>query len=309
VSRRSSTRFWVFIVVTIAVLAIFPLYTRFKAMAAPIPPGVQLAGVDLSHLKDPEEIRSQLAPPLTEPLGVRFRDRILILRPEEVDFRADVEATIAAATRYLNGPEFVDIALREAIGLPQQERNVPLYFTVDEAKVRAWLEEQARQVDYAPIPARARAIDLAPDAPETADATATAESSAAADSTTLDVITEDRTGPDVDWAWMAGEPGFRIDVEGSIPRVVAGLASTRERMVDLSLIVTPPPTGQSRRPGRRAGTVPEQFPRHRCVLRGRTGHRRHGAGQQRRRVFGHVDVEDRAGHGADGHAARGRQRR
>jgi beta-lactamase class A len=242
VSRRSSTRFWVFIILAIAILSIFPLYTRFKTMAAPIPPGVQLAGVDLSHLKDPEDIRGQLAPPLTEPLGVRFRDRILVLRPEEVDFRPDVEATIAAATRYLNGPEFVDIALREAIGLPQQVRNVPLYFTVDEAKVRAWLEEQARQMDYAPIPARARAIDLAPDAPETADATPTAESSAAADSTTLDVITEDRTGPDVDWAWMAGEPGFRIDVEGSIPRVVAGLASTRERMVDLSLIVTPPPT-------------------------------------------------------------------
>ena len=149
-SRRSATRFWVFIILAIAILSIFPLYSRFKTMAAPIPPGVHLAGVDLSHLKDLEEIRAQLAPPLTQPLGVRFRDRILVLRPEEVDFRPDVEGTIAAAGRYLEGPDFVDIALREAIGLPQQVRNVPLQFTVDEGKVRAWLEQQAQERDYTP---------------------------------------------------------------------------------------------------------------------------------------------------------------
>ena len=240
-SRRTATRFWVIILATIAVLAIFPLYSRFKAMAAPIAPGVHLAGQDLSHLKEPEEIRARLAPPLAEPLGVRFRDRILILRPEEVDFRADVEGTIAAAARYLEGPDFVDIALREAIGLPQQVRDIPLQYTVDAAKVRGWLEEQARQVDYAPIPARARAIDLAAGAEETVDAPAAADEDAAAGGTTLDVITEDRSGPSLDWAWVGGEPGFRIDVEGSVPRVIAGLASTGERMVDLSLIVTPPP--------------------------------------------------------------------
>ncbi|MBP8292139.1 MAG: serine hydrolase, partial [Caldilineaceae bacterium] len=57
----------------------------------------------------------------------------------------------------------------------------------------------------------------------------------------VDLITEDHTGPGVDWVWSAGAPGFRIDVDGSVPRVLAGLASTGERMADLSLIVTPPP--------------------------------------------------------------------
>ena len=132
------------------------ILSSFHELAAPIPPGVHLAGVDLSHMKDPEEIRAQLAPPLTQPLGVRFRDRILVLRPEDVDFRPDVEGTIAAANRYLEGPDFVDIALREAIGLPQQVRNVPLQFTVNEAKVRAWLEQQAQAWDYTPVHARAR---------------------------------------------------------------------------------------------------------------------------------------------------------
>ena len=249
-SRRSSTRFWVFIILAIAILSIFPLYSRFKTMAAPIPPGVYLAGVDLSHLKDLEEIRAQLAPPLTQPLGVRFRDRILVLRPEDVDFRPDVEGTIAAASRYLEGPDFVDIALREAIGLPQQVRNVPLQFTVDEAKVRAWLEQQAQAWDYTPVHARARSNDLVAITASEPVTDTLSGSPLATDNTpeadtpeadTVDIITEDRTGPSVDWVWSAGQPGFRIDVEGSIPRVIAGLASTGERTADLSLIVTPPP--------------------------------------------------------------------
>lgn len=245
----ASARFWVFMTVLVAVLAIFPLYTRFKQMAAPIPPGVHLAGLDLSQLKAPEEIRAQLAPPLAEPLGVRFRDKIVILQPADVDFQPDVEGTIAAASHYLEGPDFVDIALREAIGLPQQVRDVPLRFTVDAAKVRAWLEEQARQLDYPPVHARARSVDLAPlagsaavTATVTSDAAATDGEDAATDADTVDLITEDRSGPRVDWTWSAGAPGFRIDVDASVPLVIAGLANPGERMVDLSLIVTPPPT-------------------------------------------------------------------
>ncbi|MEZ4611147.1 MAG: hypothetical protein R2838_13040 [Caldilineaceae bacterium] len=41
----------------ILVLAIFPVYTRFKVAAAPVAPGVYLGGLDLSTLKDADEIR------------------------------------------------------------------------------------------------------------------------------------------------------------------------------------------------------------------------------------------------------------
>jgi len=53
-------RFFQFAAFLIIILALFPLYTRFKVAAAPVPPGVYLGGLDLSDVKDPDEIRRHL---------------------------------------------------------------------------------------------------------------------------------------------------------------------------------------------------------------------------------------------------------
>ena len=98
--KRPPLRFYLFVLLLVALLAIFPLYSRFKHDAAPIPPGVQLGGIDLSHEKDPALIRATLEPIFRQPIGLRFRDRILVLHPEEIDFTVDVDAMIAAAGQY-----------------------------------------------------------------------------------------------------------------------------------------------------------------------------------------------------------------
>jgi len=53
-------RFITFVLLLIAIATLFPLYSRYKVMAAPIPPGVYLGGLELSALKDADEIRSHL---------------------------------------------------------------------------------------------------------------------------------------------------------------------------------------------------------------------------------------------------------
>src|SRR3954466_2761610 len=104
-----------FIIFLVAILALFRFYTRFKAAAAPIPSGVYLAGLDLSDLKDPAEIRQHLEGLYDIPIEVDFADEQLPLQPQEVDFQLKVEEMVAEAEQYLQGPSFIDIAVREAL--------------------------------------------------------------------------------------------------------------------------------------------------------------------------------------------------
>ena len=103
-----------FVVITVAVLAIFPVYTRFKASSAPVPPGVYLGGLDLSDLKDPAEIGQHLDRIYTEPISVLYNDERIPLRAEDIDFQVDVEQMVGEAAQSLEGPDFLDIAARHA---------------------------------------------------------------------------------------------------------------------------------------------------------------------------------------------------
>ena len=243
---RVSRRFITLTALLVGILALFRLYTYYKEAAAPIPPGVTLAGVDLSSYKDRAEIRSHLEPVFTEPIGVHFEDQLLVLDPAEVGFTVHADATIDDAARYLEGFDFVDIAVREAIGLPQQQRNLPMRYSYDEAALRGWLEGVAAQWNYDPIPAR---VDVPP-----VSATTVGVPLAASPALTLtdgltstDVLTPASPPPTPTPVpirkldWMPGTPGQQLDVEASIPVVLAALASTDQRMADLVLTPIPPP--------------------------------------------------------------------
>ena len=81
------SRFLQFVLILVLILAMFPLYTRFKVAAAPVPPGVHLGGLELSRIKDPAEIRQHIDQIYKQPIDVRFGDARLVLRPEDLDFR------------------------------------------------------------------------------------------------------------------------------------------------------------------------------------------------------------------------------
>lgn len=218
-------RYLTFMAVLVALLAIFPLYTRFKSVAMPVPPGVRLAGLDLSDIKDVDEIRHHLEGTYSTAVAVNFANRRLALRPEEVGFRLEIEQMFAEAQHYLSGPPLMDMAVRYAFGFEQQARDVPARYTIDSAKLRAWLEEVAARYNSSPQPARA----LVP-----------AEM-------WLDGRTSQRgipagfVGASVrDWQWEMGAPGYTLDMDASMAAVVQALASDN-RTANLVLIEEPPP--------------------------------------------------------------------
>ncbi len=207
-------------------LAIFPLYTRFKVAAAPVPPGVHLGGLNLSTLKSTAEIRQHLEQIYLQPVDVRFGDERLALMPEEIGFRIDAEQMVAEAGQYLKGSALLDIAVREALGFEQQQRNVPVRFMLDSAKLRAWLEQVAAQHNHPPTTSR-----LLPPTSRWSGGTQSAEQ-----------LPVDFVGAySRDWTWTPGRPGQTLDIDASIPLIVEALTSSDERLVRLALQETPAP--------------------------------------------------------------------
>ncbi len=197
-------------------------------MAAPIPPGVYLGGLELSALKDPADIRSHLERVYQEPVGLYFGGKRLPLLPAEVDFYIDVDQMMYEATDYLDGTTFLDIAIREALGFSQQRRDVPVRFTVNVEKLRAWLTTVAAAHNSEPLLARA----LPP-------------KQGWGDGMAAPTLPVGYVGTfEQDWLWQAGEPGYTLDVEASIPLAVAALTAKEARTAALVLTekLSPPPT-------------------------------------------------------------------
>nr|HRJ41409.1 hypothetical protein [Caldilineaceae bacterium] len=217
-----------FVLTLILLLSVFPLYTRYKASAAPIPPGVHLGGVEMGRVKDMAEAASLLDSRNTEPVAVYFGDQRFILRPQDVDYRVDVERMIAEATRYLDGPDFMDIAIRNLLGLPQKRRDVPVYATVNVGKLTVWLQAVADENNHSPQPARA--------IPPRWD---WAQESNAPDASTgfVGAVRDE-------WQWSVGAPGQELLVEDSVQPVLDALGSGERREAHLILDETPagPPT-------------------------------------------------------------------
>lgn len=221
-------KFITFVLLFVAISPLFSLYTRFKVWAAPIPPGVYLGGLELSTLKDPADIRHHVERIYQEPIGLYFGGKRLPLLSEEVDFYVDVDQMMHEATGYLEGTTFLDIAVREALGFAQQRRDVPVRFTVNVEKLRTWLTTVAATQNS--VPTLSRAL---PPKQEWDDGMAAA------------ALPDGYVGTfEQDWIWQAGEPGYTLDVEASIPLAVAALTAKEDRTAALVLVeqASPPPT-------------------------------------------------------------------
>lgn len=218
-------RFLTFAFFLVTILAIFPLYTRLKVIAAPVPPGVYLGGLQLSDLKDINDIRSHLEGVYAQPIAVHFGSKLLALRPQDVDFYLDVEQMVTEAGQYLAGPPFLDIAVRYALGFDQQRRDVPARYMLNSDKLAAWLEKAASE--YNSQPQGARLISPSPAFTTRAH--------------NIPEVPVGFVGAYVqDWEWAAGAPGYTLDVDASMPVLVAALSNADQRAATLVLKETPP---------------------------------------------------------------------
>ena len=245
----------------IALLSIFPLYTRYKAAAAPIPPGVHLAGLELSHLKDPADIEAVMAASLGQPIAVYYDETRLVLRPEEVDFAIDTAAMLAEAQQYLDGPDFVEIALRKLAGIPQQRRDIPARFSYDAQKLATWLWQVGEELNHPPQPGRAlppqwnwRTEGGTPGADsETREEAGSLPPYATLPSTFVGSAQRS-------WQWTSGTVGQTLLIDESAQPILDALSSTDARTAHLALQETPPPPLTMAELGRELDAFTSDFP-------------------------------------------------
>lgn len=219
-----------FTLLLIAILSLFPLYTRYKAAAAPIPPGVHLANLELSHLKDPAQIEEALVATLHQPVAVYYDKTRLVLRPQQVDFQVDTAAMLAEAQQYLAGPDFVDIALRKLAGIPQRRRDIPARYTFDAQKLARWLLQVGEELNRPPQPGRV----LPPqwewrEGPE-ANADGTEDTPPHSTVPATFVGATQRS-----WQWTPGTVGHTLLIEESAQPVLDALGSADARNAHLAL--------------------------------------------------------------------------
>ena len=140
----------------IAFLSIFPLYTRYKAAAAaPIPPGVHLANLELSHLKDPAQIEAAIVASLGQPIAVYYdRDAPGAAPRRRWTLRSTRRRCWRRRSSTWTGQDFVDIALRKLAGIPQRRRDIAARYSFDAQKLATWLMQVGEELDHPPQPGR-----------------------------------------------------------------------------------------------------------------------------------------------------------
>lgn len=200
---RSLTRF---LILALAVAALFLLAQarRFARAQGVVPAGVTLGGVAVTG-QTVDEVAAALRTAFQQPVAVYYGTQRVLLRPESVGFRVDVQAMLKEAEQYRGGWYFVAAFLGDLTGRSAPVADVPLRYTVDEAALTRWLTDLAARYDRPPRPPQGVLATL---------------------------------------SFSPGEPGLQLDVKASLPIVRRALATAGERSADLVLTQkpAPPPT-------------------------------------------------------------------
>ena len=181
------------------------LTRRFRVYQQLIPPGVTVAGVDVGGLLPAEaqaRLQEEVVAPLMQPLLLHYGETPLHLEPEAVGFRVDVSGMVAEA--YAAGQEtsWEDFWRWLRDQPPRFQAQVPLRTAYDPAALRAFLQEVAAIHDRSPQPPR--------------------------------IVTNSLV-------FVAGQPGWALDVEASAQRIAAVLPDPARPPVDLVIQPLPAP--------------------------------------------------------------------
>ncbi|RLC72590.1 MAG: hypothetical protein DRI52_03300, partial [Chloroflexi bacterium] len=144
-------------VIALAVAAFFGWrYSVYQTYRARIRPGVRIAGVDVGGLTPDEAttlVNEKIAAPLEAPVTLSYLDQEATLSAEEAGFRVDVAAMVQAAADLSAGLTFGDFLFGTP---PPLDEDISLQAGLDQARVSAFLDELAAEVDQ---PLREHALD------------------------------------------------------------------------------------------------------------------------------------------------------
>lgn len=216
------------IVLIAAGVLLGPSAYAFYHSQGPLPGGVTLGGM-MPQGATLEEVARHLHEAMQQPVAVYFDDQRIILHPEDVDFKVDVNAMVAQAVPYGQGLGFWRPFLREVFDQPARYVDVPLQYSLNETKLSAWLNTAAADHDQPAKPPYG--VALAPGTPFTST-----------------------------FMFQAGEPGLELEKTMSAQRVVQALSSPTDREAKLVLVEVPPPQPTIKELEKLLEARAEQFP-------------------------------------------------
>ncbi len=211
-----------------AAILLGPSAYAFYYAQGPLPGGVTLGGM-APQGATLEDVARTLHETFQQPVAAYFDDQRIILHPEAVDFEVDVNAMVAEAVPYGQGLGFWRPFLRDVFDQPAQPVDVPLKYSLNEAKLSAWLDEVA--VDRNQPAKPPYGVALAPGMPFTST-----------------------------FMFQAGEPGLELEKTMSAQRVVQALTSPARREAKLVLVEVPPPPPTIKELEKLLVARAEQFP-------------------------------------------------
>lgn len=183
----------------LAVVLLAMPYVRYRRTAGVVPAWTRLGGVALSAATAPE-LAAALSRGLEEPVEAYYGSQRILLLPEAVGFRVDVEGMIEEARAYDTAERLVRYLVEESLNRTPLAIDVPLRYSLDAEALSMWLAEVAARYDRPagqPQPMVAT-LTIAP-----------------------------------------GKPGMELDVSTAREQVIRALTDPAERVVHLAVRETP----------------------------------------------------------------------
>lgn len=176
-------------------------WVQFNRWRARLPAGMTLAGVPVEGATRQEAI-TRLLGAYDGPIVLHYQDRRVALPPQTVAFQIDVDATVANMDAELAKNGGLIGFLRFLVGQYPGPVDIPVQATYSSEALRQFLAAIAQQYDQPAKPP----------------------------------IPQPSTGD-----YAPGEPGYRLDIEASLPPVEAALLSTNHREATLVVQTEAPP--------------------------------------------------------------------
>ncbi len=177
--------------------------SAYTAYRELIPPGTTIAGLEVGGLTE-EEARGVVEQAFSSPVILHYQDETIKLRPHRVEFRLNQSAIWAELTRRRASISFLDGFGLYLLGENPPPFDIPVEGRFSEQKLIRFLDDVAREHDRGMLPPRADVETL---------------------------------------TFRRGQPARWLDIEASLPAVVAALNSASDREVTLVVKegTSPPP--------------------------------------------------------------------
>ena len=187
---------WQFVVFVLVIAILFAFLfelNNYTAYRAVLPPGLSLAGLPVGGRSE-EEARALLEEAFSTPITLHYRDETVTLSPRKVKFRLRTDAMMEQVRQVTASSDFWQGFLDYLLGNTAESVDIPAQARFDEEAVRQQLLDIAARYDHPLQPPRAVVSSL---------------------------------------TYLPGQREQRLDVEASLPLVIAALNSATQREVDL----------------------------------------------------------------------------